>query len=94
VPIYEYLCSRCGERTEVIQKVGARPLRRCRSCQGRLEKLVSRSAVVFKGGGWYAEGYSRGPGKNEPPNEAKKPAKAAPETSSGDAKPAAPSGKP
>ncbi len=60
MPIYEYRCLDCSEEFEVIQKVSARPLRRCRKCGGRLEKLISRTSFVLKGGGWYADGYSKG----------------------------------
>ncbi len=60
MPIYEYRCLDCGEEFEVIQKVSARPLRKCRKCGGRLEKLISRTSFVLKGGGWYADGYAKG----------------------------------
>ena len=59
MPIYEYRCKSCGEEIEVIQKFRDRPLRKCRSCSGRLEKLISRTAFQLKGGGWYAQGYSK-----------------------------------
>ncbi len=59
MPIYEYRCLDCGDEFEVIQGVSARPLRKCRKCGGRLEKLISRTSFVLKGGGWYADGYSR-----------------------------------
>lgn len=59
MPIYEYQCTKCGERIEVIQKFSDRPLRTCRACKGKLEKLISRSAFILKGGGWYAESYNR-----------------------------------
>ena len=60
MPIYEYRCRKCGEITEVIQKFSDGPKRKCRSCSGRLEKLVSRTSFLLKGGGWYAEGYGTG----------------------------------
>jgi putative FmdB family regulatory protein len=62
MPIYEYRCTSCGEISEAIQKVGDPPLRRCPSCPGRLEKMVSRTAFLLKGGGWYSEGYDKGGG--------------------------------
>ena len=58
MPIYEYKCRKCGRVVEVIQKFSDRPLRKCRSCSGKLDKLISRSSFTLKGGGWYAEGYS------------------------------------
>jgi putative FmdB family regulatory protein len=59
MPIYEYRCRSCGQTMEAIQKMGAGPLRKCRSCSGRLDKLVSRSSFALKGGGWYSEGYAK-----------------------------------
>jgi putative FmdB family regulatory protein len=67
MPIYEYQCRDCSDEFEVLQKIGDRPLRRCKKCSGRVDKLISRTAFVLKGGGWYSEGYTRG---------GKKPAKA------------------
>jgi putative FmdB family regulatory protein len=58
MPIYEYRCQKCGHTLEKIQKVGDPLLTECPSCQGPLEKLISAVAVQFKGGGWYADGYS------------------------------------
>lgn len=58
MPIYEYSCTSCGRRFEKIQKVGARTLRTCEECGGKLEKLVSRSAFQLKGGGWFDSGYT------------------------------------
>lgn len=31
---------------------------KCRKCGGRLEKLVSASAIQFKGSGWYVTDYA------------------------------------
>ena len=65
MPIYEYQCRNCGDEFEALQKVGERPLRRCKKCSGRLDKLISRTSFLLKGGGWYSEGYTRG-GKKAP----------------------------
>ena len=64
MPIYEYRCRACNKVFEVIQRFGDRTLRKCTECGGRLDKLVSRTAFQFKGGGWYAEGYSKNNSKN------------------------------
>jgi len=65
MPIYEYRCKSCGQHAEIIQKVGERPRRKCEHCGGRLEKLVSRTAFLLKGGGWYSEGYTRSGGSDK-----------------------------
>ena len=46
-----------------MQSIHDRPLRKCRSCSGSLEKIVSRTAFMLKGGGWYAEGYTKSAGR-------------------------------
>jgi putative FmdB family regulatory protein len=60
MPIYEYICKNCGERTEVIQRVGEKPLTSCPHCGKRaLKKAVSAPAIQFKGSGWYVTDYAR-----------------------------------
>lgn len=57
MPIYEYRCKGCNQVTEVLQRVSDPPLKRCESCAGRLEKLISRTSFQLKGDGWFAQGY-------------------------------------
>lgn len=71
MPLYEYECSDCGNRTEAIQKFSDDPLTTCESCGGRLERLLSAPAIQFKGKGWYVTDYA-GKGKGE---ASEKPAK-------------------
>jgi putative FmdB family regulatory protein len=59
MPIYEYLCEKCGSHVEVMQKINDAPLKRCQKCRGKLEKVVSRTSFQLKGGGWYLSDYSR-----------------------------------
>ena len=58
MPLYEYRCTACGHTFEVIQRFNDRPLRKCRECAGRLEKLISRTSFQLKGGGWFVNDYS------------------------------------
>lgn len=59
MPIYEYICTRCGNRFEVLQKATDPPLRKCRTCQGELRKVIAAPALQFKGNGWYITDYAR-----------------------------------
>jgi putative FmdB family regulatory protein len=59
MPIYEYVCNRCGKKTEAIQRVGERPLKVCPHCGGKLKKAFSAPAIQFKGSGWYVTDYAR-----------------------------------
>jgi putative FmdB family regulatory protein len=53
VPTYEYACTECGERLEVVQKFSDGPLTTCEACGGKLRKVFSPVGIVFKGSGFY-----------------------------------------
>jgi|SRR5580658_766581 putative FmdB family regulatory protein len=59
MPLYEYKCAKCGEVFELIQKFSDEPLHEHPGCGGAVEKLVSVSALQFKGSGWYVNDYGR-----------------------------------
>jgi putative FmdB family regulatory protein len=59
VPIYEYQCTACGNRFELIQKLSDSPRRKCEKCKGKAERLISSPAIQFKGTGWYVTDYAR-----------------------------------
>lgn len=59
MPLYEYQCSACGHRFEVIRKFSDAPLTECPRCKGTVEKLVSSPAFTFKGSGFYATDYGK-----------------------------------
>ena len=59
MPIYEYECTACGHRFELIQKFSDEPAKVCVRCGEPVNKLFSRSAVHFKGTGWYATDYPK-----------------------------------
>jgi putative FmdB family regulatory protein len=54
MPIYEYACTACGERTEARQTFADPPLTECENCGGSLRKLYSPVGIVFKGSGFYS----------------------------------------
>jgi putative FmdB family regulatory protein len=53
VPTYEYACTACDDRLEVVQRFTDDPLTECPSCTGTLRKVFSAVGVVFKGSGFY-----------------------------------------
>ena len=67
MPIYEYICQRCGD-FEVTQKIKDKPLTRCPTCKGKVKKLISNTSFQLKGTGWYITDYSR---KEKTPKEKK-----------------------
>src|SRR5580704_11676521 len=60
MPLYEYMCHRCGKTIETLQKFSDLPLTVHEDCGGELEKLISRSAFKLTGSGWYATDYAQG----------------------------------
>ena len=58
MPIYEYKCADCKKEFEVMQRITADPLTKCEGCGGKLDKLVSQSAFVLKGTGWYQTDFA------------------------------------
>ena len=59
MPIYEYQCKKCKAHIEVFQKVSDKPPSKCRSCGGKLERMISAPAIQFKGSGWYVTDYAK-----------------------------------
>ena len=54
MPVYDYLCSNCGEITEVIHGIQAPGPRFCPACgaENTLRKAFAPPTVHFKGSGW------------------------------------------
>jgi putative FmdB family regulatory protein len=79
MPLYEYECTQCHERTEKIQKFSDPEITICPHCSGHLERVLSAPAISFKGGGWFADGYgnakpkSSGEAKSSSSDTASKP---------------------
>ena len=59
MPLYEYECNECQNRFERIQKFSDPPVESCPTCGGKVRKLISSSAIQFKGTGWYVTDYAQ-----------------------------------
>jgi putative FmdB family regulatory protein len=81
MPTYEYACTECGDRTEVMQSIADAPLTTCTVCGGQLRKVFSPVGIVFKGSGFYRTD-SRGKPAKADGDKAKKPADAKASSSS------------
>ena len=79
MPTYEYECSKCNKRFEVIQKMSDPELRvhrdiyflldsepeKIETCNGKVSRLISGGVgVIFKGTGWTRKFHS-GSGKTQ-----------------------------
>jgi putative FmdB family regulatory protein len=61
MPIYEYRCQSCGKKFEALQKFSDEPLTVHPECGGGpVDRLISTSALQFKGSGWYVNDYAKG----------------------------------
>ncbi len=61
MPIYEYECQKCKKHFEYTQSMKEPKKTTCEECGGALERLISPSGFVLKGGGWYKDLYSKKP---------------------------------
>lgn len=65
MPIYEYACTECGHKMEVLQKMSDAPLTDCPECgKPGLQKQISAAGFRLKGGGWYETDFKNGSKKN------------------------------
>lgn len=52
MPTYDYVCSACGHRMEVVHGIHGQGPETCPVCGGRLRKAVMAPTIHFKGSGW------------------------------------------
>ncbi len=54
MPVYEYTCSACGNRTDILHGINEAAPHFCPECgaEGTLRKGFAPPAIVFKGSGW------------------------------------------
>ncbi|HEY3073217.1 MAG TPA: zinc ribbon domain-containing protein [Candidatus Limnocylindrales bacterium] len=54
MPIYEYVCSRCNHRTDILHGINDPGPAFCPSCgaEGTMRKAFAPPAIHFKGSGW------------------------------------------
>ena len=72
MPIYEWVCPRCGHEEETLQQIND-PAPVCVKCVYQfknkniletMKRKISKSSFALKGGGWFKDGYSKPhPGK-------------------------------
>ena len=65
MPLYEYLCESCGERTEILQRFNDLPEVACPECGAPMRRLPSAPSIQFKGSGFYLTDYAKKSGGTE-----------------------------
>ena len=71
MPLYEYECRDCKERSEILQKISDPPYTHCPKCGGEMRKLISSPAIQFKGSGFYKTDYPSASSKSDSKSETK-----------------------
>lgn len=65
MPLYDYLCESCGERTEILQRFNDLPEVACPKCGAPMRRLPSAPSFQFKGSGFYLTDYAKKSGGTE-----------------------------
>lgn len=61
MPIYDYQCSSCGHKAEVMRKVSAPSVEPCPQCAAEtFSKQLSAPSFQLNGSGWYATDFKNG----------------------------------
>ena len=92
MPTYQYACTACDERLEVVQKFTDDPLTTCEVCGGPLRKVYSPVGIVFKGSGFYRTDSRNGSGPSKAKDKDKQDSGSGDGSSNKGEKPAADSG--
>jgi putative FmdB family regulatory protein len=75
MPTYEYLCRACDHEFEREQRITDPKVRTCPKCKKRrVERLISQTSFVLKGGGWHSDLYSSAKGDKDKDKKADTPA--------------------
>ncbi len=65
MPIYDYQCSSCGFKAEVMRKISAANVEACPECGAEtFSKQLSAPSFQLSGSGWYATDFKNGSGSS------------------------------
>lgn len=71
MPIYDYQCSSCGHKAEVMRKINAASVEVCPECgKETFAKQVSAPSFQLTGSGWYATDFKGGGNSSKKPESA------------------------
>lgn len=60
MPTYEYRCSKCNKTFDKFQSIKAAPLKKCKYCSGKVERVISAGGgFILKGSGFYSTDYRK-----------------------------------
>jgi putative FmdB family regulatory protein len=58
MPIYEFLCNKCGEIEDKLVSMETIQIK-CTKCGGAADKIMSAPSFILKGGGWSSDNYAK-----------------------------------
>jgi len=68
MPIYDFQCSSCGHKAEVMRKISAASVDICPECGAEtFSKQLSAPSFQLSGSGWYATDFKNG--ASQSPNQ-------------------------
>ncbi len=87
MPIYDYQCSSCGFKKEVMRKISEPNLTACPECgKQTFAKQLSAPSFQLSGSGWYATDFKNSGAKKGEAKPESKPDNSSPDNSSPDKK--------
>ena len=70
MPTYEYRCLKCDQIFDQFQSIKARPLKKCKYCSGKVERVISAGGgFILKGRGFYSTDYRKPDYKEKEKND-------------------------
>jgi len=70
MPIYEYYCSKCEKKFEILEPVSDGDVEKpCPECTSVAQRMISAAAFHFKGSGWYSSDYKTKNDKKDIPKD-------------------------
>ena len=79
MPIYDYQCSSCGHKAEVMRKISAASVEACPQCGAEaFSKQLSAPSFQLSGSGWYATDFKNSGSKSAAKTDAATETKAEP----------------
>jgi putative FmdB family regulatory protein len=93
MPIYEYVCKKCGHTLDALQKMSDDPLLDCPDCGApQLKRLISAPRFRLKGQGWYETDFKKENQRNLSSGDGEPAKKEKGDSKSGESKPKSDSG--
>lgn len=53
MPMYRYVCKKCGNEKVELHSLNENPEIICEVCNTKMERAIGRVGIVFKGSGFY-----------------------------------------